>query len=291
VKRGENVIKANIGNIGNIGSIGTISTYVKNMTLEKKWQERKKNPFMPKGNENSSLSVYASYKKQIEDSQKQWRIYSIVSKLKSGMKLSGSDMEYLKTHAPALYEEAVKIEKEREEYRRELEQCRTKEEVQRLNTQKMQQYLSEAKAISNSNIPAEKKQEMLDVICMRMAAIRNEHNEFIQTPEYQMLPSEYEEDEEKNYIGFTVPETVYVYDYASPPENYEQDEADDEIDITEIAERAGTQNHTPRESGSKSDKTSTTYGKSDAFSKSNISRDYVNIGKSESEKNMLSIEI
>ena len=171
---------------------GSVSNSVKTKALEMKWQERKQNLQAPKED-----PMIANIKRQAEDIQKSNKISSIDTKLKTGQRLSSSEMSYLREHAPDLYEKAVKIEQEREQYKRELANCKTKEDVARLNANKMQQFLSEAKAIdSNPNIPKEKKLELLDFIAMRMMMTMHEYTEFIKSPEYQRLPSELDEEDD-----------------------------------------------------------------------------------------------
>lgn len=172
--------------------ISSMSEYIKGLSMQHKWRERKDNPYMEKGKD----SACAVYKKQVEDQLRQQKLSAIHGKMKAGLRLTGMDMEYLRRYAPELYKKAAQIEKEREEYRRELEKCKTKEEVQRLNMQKLQQLDGEAKAVMRSGLSRAEKAERLEFIGMRMAAIQNEHADFINTPQYSALPSEYDEEEE-----------------------------------------------------------------------------------------------
>jgi hypothetical protein len=180
----------------NIFSIGTAATYTKTMELGIKWQKRKENPLLAKGREKEEDPQIAAFKQQLKEHKQAQTMSGIQGKMKAGLRLSANEMEYLRANAPLEYEKAKQIEREREEYKRELERCRTKEDVDKLNQRKMQQFVTEARAVShNPNIPHEKKQELLEFIGMRMMATMNEHYRFIKTPEYKELPDRQEDDD------------------------------------------------------------------------------------------------
>jgi len=114
------------------------------------------------------------------------RLQRIENKLKTGGKLSGPEMEYLRANSPDMYKDAMKIEREREEYRRALEQCRTKEEAHFVHTIRTQHFVAAAKAAPNdSSIP------------LRIAATFNEFIDFLKSEKYSSLPRERQLREEK----------------------------------------------------------------------------------------------
>ena len=121
------------------------------------------------------------------------RLSSIGSKLKSGQKLSASELQFLQKHSPELFEKAVKVAKEREQYEKKLKRCRSKEEVQRLHAQKTSMLLCEAKAVSRANIPQEKKLEKLEEISMRTNNLVNEYQGYVQSARYKRLPAKAED--------------------------------------------------------------------------------------------------
>lgn len=171
---------------------GTISNYVKMKTLNMKWQMRKQNPNMEKGQYPGLLSP-AERSKQVTAA----RISSITLKLKSGQRLSGSEIEFLKENSPELYKKAVQIAEEREQYRKKLENCRTKEDVLKVNAEKLQQFANEAEAISDSSLSKGEKAAELEFILMRQAAIADETSSFMRSLAYQSLPNE---DPEKSLL-------------------------------------------------------------------------------------------
>lgn len=172
--------------------IGSVYSMVKTMKLEMRWQQRKDNPYLAKGmTQNSELE---NLKQQAAGVRKSNAISSIDAKLKSGMPISSDELEYLRINAPELYEKAVEIQKEREEYRKELEKCRSKEEVSELNITKLQNLTVEASSIKNNpNLPSAKKQACLEQILRRIMAINNEHSSFVKTIKYASLPQRTDE--------------------------------------------------------------------------------------------------
>ncbi len=196
----------------NFPTIGSVTNAVKTMELTKKWQSRKselnQSGFIKDGatfekseNDQKALSLLDRYKKEIADQRKQAAMSSIAAKMKSGQDLSPAELDYLKENAPEMYEEYMKIQKEREAYEKELEQCETKEDVRRVNTMKMNTFMNEAKSVMSSSMPREAKLQAMEKIQQRMAYIISDHAEFISSGEFQELPetrAEAEEEREKD---------------------------------------------------------------------------------------------
>ena len=82
-----------------------------------------------------------------------------------------------------------KLKEEVAAYRKQLQNCRTKKDVEKLKLYKMGQFMSEVKTVSNDpHIPKAKKKAMLEQILKRTYAIEKEHNDYTKTPEYQTKP-------------------------------------------------------------------------------------------------------
>ena len=164
-----------------INNIGRINDHLKTANLEIKWQQRKNSPFIPDNPNKKEENTITSLIKQNEETQKTETMQRIDRKLKTGKKLSVAEMDYLRKNAPDLYAKAVKIETEREEYRRALSRCKTKEEAEQLHTEKTMMLLAESSAVAgNPYIPKERKQELLEFTAMRAAALNNEFYEHMQ---------------------------------------------------------------------------------------------------------------
>ncbi|MEG0778479.1 MAG: hypothetical protein RSG55_06500 [Oscillospiraceae bacterium] len=134
---------------------------------------------------------------------------SLDIKLCAGGTLTDDELEYLKTKSPELYQKAIEIKKERAQYKKELERCRTKEDVEELNSRKMQQFVSEIKAVKNNpNIASGKKREIMEQINRRAMGILSEHSHFVSSRDYEELPTEeeIEEGEKKEKAKKTSPD-------------------------------------------------------------------------------------
>jgi len=139
--------------------IGRITDYIKAALFEQKWQPEK-----------IEFSEAKSKDDKLED---------IKDKMKAGKRLSRSEKEFLIVHTFDL-EKAMRIENERDEFRRALANCKTKEEAKRLRASKSLELQREARTISDS-----------EFIVMKMMAIFEEFSDFIKSEEYANIPSEF----------------------------------------------------------------------------------------------------
>jgi hypothetical protein len=176
------------------GSIGRISDYIKTVQLEQKWQQKKIEISMAKPKDDKRVSAFLN---PDEDWFKSKRLGDITNKMKSGKRLSHDEKEFLRIHAPDLYEKAMKIEKERDEFRRALANCKTKEEVMRLKAAKSLELQAEAQAMSGKSKET-KDQGYSEFMAMRMMAIFDEFADFVKSEEYTDIPNEYGENDEKS---------------------------------------------------------------------------------------------
>ena len=154
------------------GCSGCVFNYVKTSQLEAKSQQ-KSDSVVPNG--------FSAFLKQNNEAKKTAALECISNKIKFGKRLTHDEMEFLKIHNPDLYARAVKIENEREEHRRALRNCKTKEEARDLHIAKTFQ----------PKMDSDVKMALFD-----------EFIEFVKSSEYENLPSERELDEEKI---FTLP--------------------------------------------------------------------------------------
>jgi hypothetical protein len=139
--------------------------------------------------EKEDNSTVGMLKRQFEQVKHTTTMSSIQSKLRTGKRLTKAEKAYLKVNSPDLYDQAARIEQERENYKQELRRCRSKRDVEELRRRRALLYAAEANAVANNpNIPREKKQEYLDYIGMRVAAAEDEYTEFSETAEYKTLP-------------------------------------------------------------------------------------------------------
>ena len=175
---------------------GTIKRSVRMAALGQKWQQ-KKNSF---GQDQKKLSEMTAEERQLQDFREQAKQMrksqkhaNIDAKLAAGDKLTPEEIEYLRQNNPQALRDYEETQRERENYKRALRNCRTKEEVERLKYTKMGQFMAEAKKISsNACIPKGKKVALLKRILQQATAVEDEHREFLKTSRYASLPTEEE---------------------------------------------------------------------------------------------------
>lgn len=175
---------------------GTIKRSVRMAALDQKWQQ-KKNSF---GQDQKKLSEMTAEERQLQDFREQaeqmrksQKHANIDAKLAAGDKLAPEEIEYLRQNNPQALRDYEETQRERENYKRALRNCKTKEEVERLKYAKMGQFMAEAKKISsNACIPKGKKVALLKRILQQATAVEDEHKEFLKTSRYAGLPTEEE---------------------------------------------------------------------------------------------------
>lgn len=89
------------------------------------------------GRNNSVFKAVASKKSGSSRASIRRKLEKIKQKLRSGARLTASEKEFLRKYAPALYEEAMAMERQRQAYEERLKNCRTREEAQRIKMEKM----------------------------------------------------------------------------------------------------------------------------------------------------------
>lgn len=152
------------------------------------------------GNMTNAIEVFKQQQKRIEQEKEnekklgfnsifssedskakiQARLAAIREKLKLGKKLSASDMEFLKANDTGLYLKALKIEQSRKALKQQIQNSKTKEEVQRIVT-------THLSAVHGAN----------EDVAMEQAALADESSKAIKSDKYQRLPST--EEERKKY--------------------------------------------------------------------------------------------
>lgn len=129
------------------------------------------------------------YQEQISQMHESNFQQELQSKLDSGQELTPEEEQYLEKVNPDALKEHEKLKEEVAAYRKQLQNCRTKKDVEKLKLYKMGQFMSEVKTVSNDpHIPKAQKKAMLEQILKRTYAIEKEHNDYTKTPEYQAKP-------------------------------------------------------------------------------------------------------
>lgn len=175
---------------------GTIKNQVHLQQLEQKWQQKKNTLSANRKNEELTAEqrMLQDFQKQADEIREQNSTADIYNKLKSGGALTQDEIAYLKENDPealAKYEEA---RTQKKAYERELKNCRTKEDVEKVRLNRMGNFAAKAKAIANNPyIPKAKKVELMNELNNEVCMIRDAHTEFVRTSEYQDMPEDEQE--------------------------------------------------------------------------------------------------
>ncbi len=156
----------------NITGITNINTLLNTMKMQNLWEMKKQDP------------ERARIEKEQKQKQISQKISDIRTKLKFGKKLSDKELRLLREHAPELYKKAEAVQQERKNFKEALKNCKTKDDVQRLFSQKMEFSMSIAK----------QDQEMAEYLT---SALQDEHTYFTKTDNYKNMKWETELTTEK----------------------------------------------------------------------------------------------
>jgi|GEM_PF-2705025 len=157
---------------------------------------------------SSDTSVNSVATQQNSGDSSNTKVELIRSKLKRGEELSSSELSFLKQNSPGLYDQAVKIAQERKEYKQQLQSCKTKQDVEKAKNLKMNRFAKEIEAINRAPISQSEKEEKLEIVKMRQAAIENEHQKFIKTSHYKALKETDDDPEKANAIKESAEESL-----------------------------------------------------------------------------------
>lgn len=153
---------------------GTIRNSVSLASLESKWQQKKQG--ISKGKkenltaEERELQRFQEQADKIRESKKST---DIDTKLQAGGELTAEEIEYLKKNDPDALKEYEEVQRERASYKKQLKNCKSKEEVEKLKMTKMGHYMAEAKEIMNDPyIPKAKKYELMKKCYKRLLLLK-----------------------------------------------------------------------------------------------------------------------
>ncbi len=178
---------------------GTIRSSVKLAMLDCQWQQKKTDSDMGR-DRKQELSAEEQqlqlFQQQINEMRESEKPAMLDAKLESGAKLTAEEIEYLRKNNPQALKEYEELQQERANYRKQLQNCKSKEAAERLKLTKMGQYMASAKKIStNACIPKSKKLELMKKLLKQVNGIEAEHLKFTESLKYAKLP-EGEKDKE-----------------------------------------------------------------------------------------------
>ena len=182
---------------------GTIRNSVSLAALDSKWQQKKQD--ISKGSKEDLTAeerVLQRFQEQADSIRESRKSTDIDSKLQAGGKLTAEEIEYLKKNDPEALKEYEEVKRERESYKKQLKNCKSKEEVEKLKMTKMGHYMAEAKEITNDPyIPKAKKYQLMKKMLKKTSAVETEQEKFLQSLKYAKLPEEEKEARKKEHIG------------------------------------------------------------------------------------------
>ena len=176
---------------------GTIYSAGKMTELDNKWKQKKESGKIFQKEMTAEEKQMQRFQEDLAKMRESDQLASITTKLKSGQSLSPEEIQYLKRNNPQIYREYQELQEEKKAYERELENCKTKEDVEKVRLNKMGSILAEAKSISNNpNIPKGQKKALLEKLVMKTMGIQGVHMDFVKSSRYASLPTEEEVKEE-----------------------------------------------------------------------------------------------
>lgn len=184
---------------------GTITNAVKMMEMETRWQQKKnqgeplsKKERNERANWTEEQRMIANFQEELEQNRESKKMQGIMNKVAAGQELTNDEISYLKQKNPQGLKAYEEIRAEKEGYKRQLENCKTKEEVDRLKMVKMGEFAASVKkAEGNSCIPKGAKLAIAQKALGEAKVVEELHQEFIRSGQYEALPSEEELREEK----------------------------------------------------------------------------------------------
>lgn len=177
-------------------SIGSLTSYTKTLKLQNDWNKKKRTSDFESQSKKSELErkndqFKAQYKQQQEENKTDKMLQTINNKIAAGADLTPTEMKYLQTKNPSQYQTLKNRELEKKNYERELKQCKTKEDVDRLKMSTVSSALSSINAVkSNPNIPEATRLAVAQEELKKLDEYNKINEKFVESGEYAKLPTE-----------------------------------------------------------------------------------------------------
>lgn len=181
-------------------TIGSVTSYMKSMELETKFKKKKaEGDLGSQSRKKTELEIkneqfkaeYMHRQEENEDDDKM--LTDINNKIAVDQELTPEELRYLQNKNPSLYQKVKNIENEKKQYEKDLKNCKTKEEVERLKMNKVSSALSAIKsAESDPNLPESAKLAVAQGELRRMNSLNKILAKFVERGEYDKLPAEQE---------------------------------------------------------------------------------------------------
>lgn len=194
-----------------------------------KLQKQKKEKMTP------DEMMLSHFKEQLESNKENAKYEAIYNKVNSGKTLTAKEEELLRVKNPTAYSEYRQSIIEKETYKNELKNCKTKEEAEQLKLTKMGQYVASAKKVANNPyIPESAKKAILGSLAGKAIMINEVHMEFTQSAQYAAMEDTNAEREEKVSANVKVQNdneeqaVIIAFEEQDVVENFQDDESSED---------------------------------------------------------------
>lgn len=179
---------------------GTIKNTVKMQVMQNEWQQKKNDLNAKKQTKELTPEerMIAHFQEQVDKERESNSHADLYTKLETGGKLTADEIAYLEKNDPEALQKYREDQAEKEAYERELKNCRTKEDVERVKMNKLGNFAAQAKKISTDPyIPVEKKVKLMKQLNNKLSLVNEAHKEFLDTKQYKDMPTDSELQEER----------------------------------------------------------------------------------------------
>lgn len=223
---------------------GTVKNAVQLQVLNNKWQQKKESGKLTKEERNARENwtqddyIIQDIKEQAENNREVEYDTKIDNKIMAGGTLTPEEEKYLEQNNPEALKKYKEIKAEKKNYEEKLRKCKTKDEVERVKLNTMGEYASSLKKVVNDPlIPKSEKLAKAQEMLAKTNNVQEVHIKFVGSLEYEELPTEGEEAQER------AEERQAEYDSVADnvndiTENVDNEETADNIDSTENVESA-----------------------------------------------------
>ena len=170
-------------------TINSLNSYISGLKMQGLWHLRQQNG----ASHQDEITVDG-----VTFHRRDETLASIRAKLDAGGSLTEEERAYLRQHDPQAYQELLQEEQEQAAYERALRSCKTKEEADRLQMNRIGQSLSRIQTVENDPaIPLHAKLKVAMREKRLVDAAADSMREFVASGDYDRLPSEWEEAKKK----------------------------------------------------------------------------------------------
>lgn len=170
-------------------TINSLNSYISGLKMQGLWHLRQQNG----ASHQDEITVDG-----VTFHRRDETLASIRAKLDAGGSLTEEERAYLRQHDPQAYQELLQEEQEQTAYERALRSCKTREEADRLQMNRIGQLLSRIQTVEHDPaIPLHAKLKVAMREKRLVDAAADSMREFVASGDYDRLPSEWEEAKKK----------------------------------------------------------------------------------------------